>query len=219
MMLRYVDRAHFERTGQMEARPSQVRMAQECGGTPDGVRKAFLQAARAGLITIKPGSGRRSNSRYIIHQVAAPPYAETPDSLLAIDAETPDARLKNPRPLSEKPQTDQGTNPVGIPDVIHEERAAPFAKLRSLPADFPDDDAKQQMADRFAAVGLPVDVDHAAAKFRAHHKARGRPSADWSANWDTWILDELKYTRDRIDEPRSAPARQTATQLAARGER
>lgn len=199
MIMRYVDRKHFARTGEMIAYPSQQTLALECGGTVDGVRKALLQAARLGLLEIKSGGGRGMNSRYRIIPVPAPPYPERQTAVWPFDAEPQTAVRENPRLPSEKPQTDPATNP--LKKSLSESLSAGEPARASVPKRQPE----KQIPDGFPgapdlalaegwvdAAQVELSVGQQAKRFRNHAATKDRRERNWPAAWRQWIDIEIE---------------------------
>lgn len=72
-----------------------------------------------------------------------------------------------------------------------------------------------EQAQRAKAAG--VDLDLCAGKFRAHHKARGIPLRDWSAEFEKWLLEDIARGKRNPQAPKPDPAhpRPTREQIQA----
>jgi hypothetical protein len=67
----------------------------------------------------------------------------------------------------------------------------------SIPPNFPDDEARRRAQETWARKGrldLAASVIDEIEKFRDHHLATGKVSADWAASWRTWIKNAPRFT-------------------------
>lgn len=74
----------------------------------------------------------------------------------------------------------------------------PKPSKRSLPENFPDQDARKWAEEHWLAKGradLCGAMDEEAAKFRDHHVSQAKTSADWPGSWRTWVRNAMNYTR------------------------
>tara|TARA_R110000868_G_scaffold236522_2_gene490570 strand:+ start:6700 stop:7287 length:588 start_codon:yes stop_codon:yes gene_type:complete len=71
-----------------------------------------------------------------------------------------------------------------------------------LPDSFPDEWCMAAARDYWAKHGR-IDIDPAeqVVQFRAHHEARGTTSKKWSASWQTWYMNAIKFNKPAVAKP------------------
>jgi hypothetical protein len=207
--------------------PSQERLARDFGVSVEGVRKALLQLRGKHLYVRKgSGCGRGNSTRYAPRLKSAG-VQETPDASRAFPDEIPQpavgvsddkprtqvgplgkqkpptAVAETPNFRSEKPPTSVGTNPGDdfYPGILGSARAnqrAPKAQRPAeLPINFPTEQDMLWAASRISQVGVRVDLEAEAERFRDHHLGKDSRSADWSATWRIWLSRAASFAEER----------------------
>lgn len=162
--------------------PSHARLAELLGCSPRSIPKWTRELERAGWIERVPrftAAGDPDSNGYRVH-----------------------ARQRGGSALARG----EGSAPTSAPNESKKEREPINDGARKRATTAPSDFA---ITDRLRAWArdkvIPGDLAEHTERFLNYHRAKGSAFKDWDAAWRTWMLNELRFARERAAPP-SPPA-------------
>lgn len=181
--------------------PSIATLARKCGCDQRTIQRNLRDLEKRGLFRREEVIGK--GCRYIFN----PRQIATPGKTSPVTKTT-----KTPGKLPPKP-----SRTVNKP----KEARAHELPLDWSPAEFGRGTESRKVVDGWP----PGELERQVEAFKAHHRARGNTFKDWQQAWSTWVLNSVKFNRDRQngratsgsnDEIRNPYAREVARRQAER---